>query len=228
MKQTSPKSAALLLMTLVASGVFAAIAAGQQIRPMPPMRPIAPAPVIRDVAQPPPDCAHHPDADGDGVNDIACGGTDCADHDAARYPGRPETCEIDLSSGRPNATYAAHDEDCDPMTVAQPTRSFNADGDHDQDGFISAACTNPYPSPNAPGRNSSVLVDLGRHIVQGTDCDDSNPSIVPGAQICGGAGVLVCASAAQHADTANGYVTRRCGTAERCISQPNGLGVCSP
>ncbi len=64
-----------------------------------------------------------PDADGDGVASLACGGDDCADDDPDRFPGNPEVCDAD-----------GHDEDCDPTTVG--------DVDVDGDGHISAACCN--------------------------------------------------------------------------------------
>lgn len=66
-----------------------------------------------------------PDADGDGVDAVACGGADCDDADANRFPGNPEVCDPE-----------GHDEDCDDVTVA------GADGDVDGDGFISATCCN--------------------------------------------------------------------------------------
>ena len=65
-------------------------------------------------------CAE-PDADGDGVDSIACGGTDCDDSDPYRYPGNYEICDS-----------ANHDEDCDPSTFG--------DLDADGDGYISAMC----------------------------------------------------------------------------------------
>jgi len=40
-----------------------------------------------------PECAGCPDADGDGFEDEACGGTDCDDLDATIYPGAPEICD---------------------------------------------------------------------------------------------------------------------------------------
>jgi len=45
------------------------------------------------------------DADGDGHSSIACGGDDCDDDDANRFPGNLEICDGDH-----------HDEDCDTMS----------------------------------------------------------------------------------------------------------------
>ena len=62
-----------------------------------------------------------PDADGDGVQDAACGGTDCDDADPNRYPGNTEVCD-DI-----------HDEDCDPGTFGP---------DADGDGYQPSECCN--------------------------------------------------------------------------------------
>ncbi len=69
------------------------------------------------------DCSVEADADGDGVRATMCGGTDCDDADANRFPGNAEVCD-------PNG----HDEDCDASTFG--------DVDNDSDGAVSAACCN--------------------------------------------------------------------------------------
>ncbi len=69
------------------------------------------------------DCGSDPDADGDGVVAVACGGGDCDDMDPDRYPGNPEICDAE-----------GHDEDCDPTTLGV---------DDDEDGFVSNACCGP-------------------------------------------------------------------------------------
>ncbi len=63
------------------------------------------------------------DADGDGVDDVACGGNDCDDADPNRYPGNPELCD-----------EAGHDEDCDPATLGSK--------DQDGDGYVDIVCCN--------------------------------------------------------------------------------------
>lgn len=63
-----------------------------------------------------------PDADGDGVDSIACGGADCDDGDADRFPGNAEVCD------------AGHDEDCDPTTIGMR--------DADGDGRTASTCCN--------------------------------------------------------------------------------------
>ena len=69
----------------------------------------------------PTDC-EEPDQDGDGHDAVACGGDDCDDLDASRFPGNVEICDA-----------SGHDEDCDDST-------FGPDGDGD--GFIGAECCN--------------------------------------------------------------------------------------
>jgi len=63
------------------------------------------------------------DEDGDGHETIECGGDDCDDDDAHRYPGNVEVCD-----------GADHDEDCDPTTFG--------DRDEDDDGFVDDDCCN--------------------------------------------------------------------------------------
>ncbi len=67
------------------------------------------------------DCSRG-DVDGDGVESVDCGGTDCDDADADRFPGNPEICD-----------GAGHDEDCDPTTLG---------GDMDGDGYAPLECCN--------------------------------------------------------------------------------------
>jgi hypothetical protein len=68
-------------------------------------------------------CETMPDADGDGVDAVECGGADCDDGDARRYAGATEVCD-----------GAGVDEDCDDRTFG--TR------DVDGDGFVDAQCCN--------------------------------------------------------------------------------------
>jgi hypothetical protein len=61
------------------------------------------------------------DKDGDGFPAIHCGGNDCDDNNANRYPGNVEICDA-----------RGIDEDCDTSTVG--------DLDEDGDGFVSPNC----------------------------------------------------------------------------------------
>jgi hypothetical protein len=69
------------------------------------------------------DCAVDRDGDGDGHEALECGGDDCDDADAMRFPGNAEVCDEEL-----------RDEDCDPATLG--------DRDADADGAIDSACCN--------------------------------------------------------------------------------------
>ncbi len=69
------------------------------------------------------ECTGNPDIDGDGVRSVVCGGADCDDDDANRFPGNAEVCDA-----------AGVDEDCDPATVGER--------DVDGDGVSSALCCN--------------------------------------------------------------------------------------
>jgi len=77
------------------------------------------------------ECAVSEDADGDAVRASECGGTDCDDSDADRFPGNDEVCDV-----------ANHDEDCDPSTYG-----FR---DNDEDGSPDARCCNIDPVDDVP------------------------------------------------------------------------------
>ncbi len=68
------------------------------------------------------ECSVDADQDGDGHDSIVCGGDDCDDFDATRFPGNPEICDAE-----------GHDDDCDPRTLGD---------DDDADGYIAAECCN--------------------------------------------------------------------------------------
>lgn len=61
-------------------------------------------------------CEGNADLDGDHVDSVACGGGDCDDSDADRFPGNAERCTADAWT---------HDEDCDPTTYG--THDVDAD-----------------------------------------------------------------------------------------------------
>ena len=62
------------------------------------------------------------DADHDGHDNLLCGGDDCDDADAAKYPGNAEVCDAD-----------GHDEDCNPTTYG--LRDADGDGYYDYKCF---------------------------------------------------------------------------------------------
>jgi hypothetical protein len=188
-----------------------------------------------------------PDADGDGVDGIAFGGTDCDDGDPTRYPGAVEVCDSD-----------AHDEDCDPTTFG--TR------DADADGYIDHLCCNgsvcgddcedtvAYAHPTAGEVCNGVdddcdgRIDEGVSVVSyrdrdgdgsgdpdcsqwacpgsagwaivGNDCDDTRSAIREGSTSCepDGDGVRTC--------TAGAWVHAACSPGTSCRPQPDGTGLC--
>lgn len=79
-------------------------------------------------------CASGADADRDGVDASACGGTDCDDDDADRFPGNPERCDADAPE---------HDEDCRPTTFGRR--------DVDADGYVDDRCANAFDGVEARG-----------------------------------------------------------------------------
>ena len=99
------------------------------------------------------------DGDGDGVEGIDVGGTDCDDGDASVFPGAPERC-----NGR--------DDDCDGTIDDLGDDHEGDDGtlyyaDRDGDGYgddaaITWSCT--------------LLAD---HVTRGGDCDDDDPARTP-------------------------------------------------
>ncbi|MFK7990078.1 MAG: MopE-related protein [Sandaracinaceae bacterium] len=76
-------------------------------------------------------CSCSTDADEDGSIAIECGGDDCDDNDANRFPDNVEVCDAE-----------GHDEDCDLSTFG--------DLDADEDGSISDTCCNPSSDGGAP------------------------------------------------------------------------------
>ena len=62
------------------------------------------------------------DADHDGRDNLLCGGDDCDDADATKYPGNNEVCDAD-----------GHDEDCNPSTYG--LRDADGDGYYDYKCF---------------------------------------------------------------------------------------------
>lgn len=144
------------------------------------------------------------DVDGDGYVSSACSnpladggvhrGLDCDDAQGGIHPGQLEQCN-------------AMDDDCDGEIDEDVTSTRYPDLDHDGYGAGTGVLGCPSPATSAFG----------------TDCDDSNPAINPGAVECvtGGQGneVRVCTTDGQ-------WMSTVCPLQGFCRPQPNGTGVC--
>ena len=97
-------------------------------------------------------CELEPDADGDGAVAAACGGDDCDDADANRYPGNAEVCD-----------GAGHDEDCDDTTFG--------DRDRDGDGAIDARCCNGDVCGTDCDDRRAAIVPGAAEVCDGRDDD---------------------------------------------------------
>ncbi len=109
-----------------------------------------------------------PDVDGDGHDSIACGGDDCDDTDAHRFPGHAEVCDA-----------MNVDEDCDSSTFGTL--------DADADGFVSIACCNQSSDGKMTCGSDCNDADPGVHpgspeVCNGKD-DNCNGAIDETAQV---------------------------------------------
>ncbi|MCA9576834.1 MAG: hypothetical protein H6726_08860 [Sandaracinaceae bacterium] len=96
-------------------------------------------------------CDANTDADGDGHVSAVCGGNDCDDGDADRFPGNIEVCD------------GAHDEDCDDTTLGQH--------DFDGDGFNSRVCCNGASCGTDCDDSRANVRPLGGEVCDGRDND---------------------------------------------------------
>lgn len=138
---------------------------------------------------PPPSC---PDADGDGHQAAACGGDDCNDSNPAVYPGAAEVCDngIDddcdggIDEGCPvcdvdgdgfDGFQCSGGSDCDDTRAdVYPGAPELCDGiDNDCDGTADEGCA------TCDADRDGFLADTS--LCGGSDCDDANPLVFPGA-----------------------------------------------
>ncbi len=119
------------------------------------------------------------DQDDDGFDDLAAGGDDCDDSDAAINPAADELCD-------------GIDNDCSGE-IDEDVVYFDVYADNDGDGY------------GAGGASSDCVVPSG-YARDNTDCDDANASVSPGAsEVCDAADVDEDCDG--HADDADGSVT---------------------
>ena len=154
------------------------------------------------------------DADGDGsVDDSCCNaqpdgepvcGTDCADSNASVSRDAIELCN-------------GIDDDCDQQTDEGAARLLFPDQDGDLHGDVEGEAHLGCPGDLHTSRKKN-------------DCDDTNPAIQPGAQICvSTSSLLICDPIVD----AKGNVSRIyrdgliCGDGTTCYPQPNGTGLCA-
>ena len=106
------------------------------------------------------------DGDGDGALPMNCGGDDCDDNDAERFPGNTEVCDAE-----------GVDEDCDPSTIGD---------DDDGDGYIDSNCCQQIGARLSCGRDcDDTTQDVNPEIVDvcgngDEDCDgdvDEDPNM---------------------------------------------------
>ncbi len=194
-----------------------------------------------------------PDADGDGHRAASCGGDDCDDADAARFPGNVEVCDVGVL-----------DEDCNPTTFG--------DRDDDRDGFIDSRCCNDEPGSGSYCGNDCAdnLAEVHPGLAEvcnglddncNADVDEAvTVAVYPDADGDGhgaGAALDACADSAGYSPLGNdcddtnaallpgamrctgvglskveicgadgAWTETFCGANEECIAQPNGTGVC--
>jgi hypothetical protein len=92
------------------------------------------------------------DGDGDGYQDIACGGNDCDDTDPSIKPGATEVCGDGV------------DNDCDGLKGNIYFEDFDKDGFGNPNVTIDNLCNPPFD-----------------YVSDNTDCDDTDNTIYPGA-----------------------------------------------
>ncbi|MBI5507907.1 MAG: putative metal-binding motif-containing protein [Deltaproteobacteria bacterium] len=148
----------------------------------------------RDPGACPPACI---DQDGDGYPDLACGGSDCNDLEAATHPGAVEVaCD-------------ALDDDCNVLTADLP--------DLDRDGFTSSACP---PGTDCDDGNPLVNPTAGEHCGDGLD-NDCNGQLDAADPLCPAGcvdadGDDYASAGCDGSDCDDGNPNRHPGAAEQC------------
>ena len=111
-----------------------------------------------------------PDEDGDGFSAASCGGVDCDDSDAIRYPGAEEYCDA-----------LGVDEDCNPDTYGTLDRDFDGRVAMDCQNVIDGVVTSAGPDCD-DARASSY--PGATEVCNGLD-DDCDGEVDEGTQVAG-------------------------------------------
>jgi hypothetical protein len=151
------------------------------------------------------------DADDDGQDSIAAGGSDCDDFDPNRAPGRSEVFDAN-----------DRDEDCNEETFGR--------SDQDNDGYPDVRACNV--AVTGTGLDRTPLWACG------SDCDDTQVAMKPGEMTCDPRDTsLIFMCKEQRTWTVDPRITPtqgcmapyRCSdyvAGGQCVMQPNGRGVC--
>ena len=141
-------------------------------------------------------CDRPRDQDGDGVDSVECGGSDCNDDDLNTFPLNPEVCDAE-----------GHDEDCDPATYGHR----DLDGDSEDDIRCFNRVVDGTIIRGTDYDDSSSAVRQGSMICDGPDA----------VVIIGGA----LSSAAPVFRNWQPEILP-CPTGTKCVVQPNRTGIC--
>jgi len=142
------------------------------------------------------------DADGDGFQDVNCGGTDCNDNNDTIYPGAPDQCgdgvdqncdgtdecvcaDADSDGHQDQACGGDDCNDNNSLIHPQAQEICNDNQDNDCDGLTDCQDTSCATDPacTCPDADGD-----GHHAFNcgGNDCDDSRYDVHPGAiDVCG-------------------------------------------
>lgn len=188
------------------------------------------------------------DDDADGHNSTACGGDDCDDANATRYPGNTEVCDRnDVDEDCDPSTYGVRDGDADGVVDqvccngtncgldcddsqpgVNPTAVEACDGrDNDCDGAIDEGVLVPsYTDADGDGWGTGEVDDncagLPGYASIAGDCDDTLAEVHPGAFRCiSGSDIEFCTDDAT-------WSADSCPGLGLCVPQPDGTGVCLP
>jgi hypothetical protein len=189
------------------------------------------------------------DEDRDSFDSTACGGSDCDDADAARYPGNPEVCDTMNRDEDCNlTTFARRDMDLDGFPDARCCNANNCGTDCDDaqssvhptavevcneidddcDTFVDEGVfARFFRDRDMDGSGDSDCGDAGRlcapapgYVSAGGDCDDGNAAIRPGSSTCDPSGT------GTRVCRSGAWEPAACLPGTTCRPQPDGTGLC--